>query len=169
MQNLINDLLTYSRAGSRGKPFAPVDMNDVVDIALLNLKTTVEDAAATVTHGRLPVVTGDEGQLGQLVQNLVSNAVKFRGDAAPEVRIEAQRRQNSWLFSVADNGIGIEPAYFERIFRVFQRLHGMGQYEGTGIGLSICKRIVERHGGLVWVESDPSTETGSTFYFTIPE
>jgi len=178
MQVLINDLLAYSRLGTRGKPFAPTDCNEVLGRALDNLKFAIQDAKATVTAGNLPTVMGDGTQLTQLLQNLISNAVKFRAAAPPDVHIDAELKpvpadvqepdgpQSEWVFSVRDNGIGIEPQYFERIFVIFQRLHTREQYPGTGIGLAICKKITERHGGRIWVESVP--EQGATFFFTVP-
>src|SRR3989454_283348 len=179
MQVLINDLLAYSRVGTRGKPFSPTDCNEVLARALDNLKFAIQDAKATVTASKLPTVVGDGTQLTQLFQNLVSNAVKFRGTAQPDVHVDAQLKpaavgvaqadtpQLEWVFSVRDNGIGIEPQYFERIFVIFQRLHTREQYPGTGIGLAICKKITERHGGRIWVESIPGQ--GATFLFTVPQ
>ena len=178
MQVLINDLLAYSRLGTRGKPFAPTDCNEVLARALDNLKFAIQDAKATVTAGNLPTVMGDGTQLTPLLQNLISNAVKFRGTAPPDVHIDAELKpapadvqepagpQSEWVFSVRDNGIGIEPQYFERIFVIFQRLHTREQYPGTGIGLAICKKIIERHGGRIWVES--VLGQGATFFFSIP-
>ncbi len=165
MQVLISDLLTYSRAGKQ-KDLKPVNLNEVYDRVARNLRLLIDDAHATVTRGELPSVVADPVQMTQLFQNLVGNAVKYRKEAPPVVRVSAERRNNEWLISVEDNGIGIDPKYFDRIFVIFQRLHGKGEYSGTGIGLSICKKIVENHGGQIWVESAP--DRGSTFYFTIP-
>ncbi|MBN1674503.1 MAG: PAS domain S-box protein [Kiritimatiellae bacterium] len=167
MQRLINDLLEYSRVGTRGKEFEPVDFRMVVERVLVNLKATIEDNKAKVDCGELPVVYGDDLQLCQLLQNLIGNAIKFHGDTPPEVRISAQRGQDEWIFCVRDNGVGIDPQYKERIFVIFQRLHSRNQYQGTGIGLAICKKIVERHGGRIWVDSEPGK--GSSFCFSIPE
>lgn len=166
MQILINDLLAYSRVGTRGEALAPTDTRSVFDVACANLMRAIEDSSAEVTSGELPSVLGDQSQLVQLFQNLLSNAIKFRRSEGPvKVHVGAERRDGEWLFSVRDNGIGMEPQYLERIFIIFQRLHVKGEYSGTGIGLAICKKIVERHGGKIWVESEPGK--GSTFYFTL--
>jgi PAS domain S-box-containing protein len=166
MQILINDLLAYSRVGTRGEALAPTDTRRVFDVACANLMRAIEDSGAEVTSGELPSVLGDQSQLVQLFQNLLSNAIKFRRSEGPvKVHVGAERRDGEWLFSVRDNGIGMEPQYLERIFIIFQRLHVKGEYSGTGIGLAICKKIVERHGGKIWVESEPGK--GSTFYFTL--
>jgi PAS domain S-box-containing protein len=165
MQTLINDLLTYSRLEIRGKVFESVDCQAIFDDVLVTLQMTIEESGAIITHGPLPTVQADRIQLFQLFQNLIGNAIKFRGDKPPLIHIEAKPQQKRWLFSVRDNGIGIEPQYMERIFVIFQRLHSRDKYPGTGIGLAICKKIVERHGGRIWVESQPGN--GSTFYFII--
>ena len=166
MQILINDLLAYSRVDTRGEALAPTDTRSVFDVACANLMRAIEDSGAEVTSGELPSVLGDQSQLVQLFQNLLSNAIKFRRSEGPvKVHVGAERRDGEWLFSVRDNGIGMEPQYLERIFIIFQRLHVKGEYSGTGIGLAICKKIVERHGGKIWVESEPGK--GSTFYFTL--
>jgi PAS domain S-box-containing protein len=167
MQQLIKGLLAYSRVGTRGQPFAPTDCQSALDQALADLKVTLEENGATVTHDPLPTVMADATQLGQLFQNLIGNAVKFRNDRPSQIHVGAKQRDDEWLFWVQDNGIGIEPQYTERIFLIFQRLHTRDEYPGTGIGLSICKRIVERHDGRIWVESEPGQ--GSRFYFTIPK
>ena len=166
MHMLITDLLALSRVGTQGKGFTPTDLNTVLDAALGGLSTSVKEAAAQVTHDPLPMLAVDPSQMLQLFQNLIANAIKFRGDSPPEIHVGAQRQAEQWVFSVRDNGIGMEPQYFPRIFVIFQRLHTRTQYPGTGIGLAICKKIVERHGGTIWVESQPGH--GSTFYFTIP-
>ena len=178
MQKLIQGLLEYSRIGTRGKQFEQVDCNQILDDVKANLKMSINEAVAVVTHDTLPSLMGDPVQLTQLLQNLVGNALKFRGPAALEVHVSARRQirpdaaalaatAHEWLFSVRDNGIGIEPQYFERIFVIFQRLHTQEQYPGTGIGLAICRKIVERHGGRIWLESKPAQ--GTTFYFALPE
>ena len=170
MQVLIQDLLAYSRVGTRGKAFKPVDMNRTMETVLTDLGPAFEEFDADVQVDPLPTVSADETQMRQLLQNLVANAVKFRGDAAPEVRVSAERIREDdrpmWRFAVADNGIGIEPHHADRVFQIFQRLHTRDEYEGTGIGLAMCKKIVERHGGRIWFESAP--DDGTTFYFTIP-
>jgi PAS domain S-box-containing protein len=166
MQLLINDLLQYSRVGRRGKEPQPSDSGAVLERALQNLKLTIEDNEGSVTYDLLPVVMADDRQLEQLFQNLVGNAIKYHGTEPPRVHISAECSDGWWTFAVKDNGIGIEPQYHERIFQVFQRLHTRKEYSGTGIGLAVCARIVERHGGRIWVESEPGK--GSTFMFTLP-
>jgi light-regulated signal transduction histidine kinase (bacteriophytochrome) len=167
MQTLINDLLNYSRVDSRGKSFVLTPCSAILDRAIANLQATIRAAHATVTCDPLPEIMADATQLTQLFQNLISNAIKFCSDQPPQIHISSQRRADAWLFSVQDNGIGIDSEYIDRIFLIFQRLHSRGEYPGTGIGLAICKKIVERHGGSIWVESQPGQ--GSTFYFTIPD
>jgi PAS domain S-box-containing protein len=167
MQQLINDLLAYSRVGSRGQPFQPTDTQAVLDEALRNLQAAIAESVGAITHDPLPTVLADKAQLGQLFQNLLGNAIKYRGEEQPVVHVGAERRDGQWRFSVRDNGIGIAPEHHERIFAIFQRLHSQSEYPGTGIGLAICKRIVERHGGRIWVESEVGH--GSTFYFTLPD
>jgi PAS domain S-box-containing protein len=166
MKTLINDLLAYSRAGTRGAGFEPADCQAVLERVLDDLQVMIQESGATITHDPLPTVTADATQLAQLLQNLIGNALKFRNQAPPCVHVGAERQGNDWVFRVQDNGIGLEPQYAERIFAIFQRLHNREDYPGTGIGLAISKRIVERHGGRIWVESQPGQ--GSTFYFTIP-
>lgn len=166
MRRLINALLELSRVGTRGKDFEATDCDAIYDRTLVNLQGLVEESGAVVTHDRLPTVMGDVTQLGQLFQNLIANAIKFRGDEQLTVHVGAEQRNGHWEFCVRDNGIGIDPEYAERIFVVFQRLHGKGDRPGTGIGLSICKKIVELHGGRIWVKSQP--DEGAAFYFTLP-
>jgi len=167
MRRLINDLLAYSRLGTRGKSFGKTDSRQVLEESLANLQTAIGETGATVTHDGLPTVIADESQLTQVFQNLVGNAIKFHGQAPPAIHIGAERKHDEWVFSVRDNGIGIDPQYYERIFVIFQTLHPRDQYPGTGIGLALCKRIVERHGGRIWVES--ALGEGATFCFTIPD
>ncbi len=167
MERLIIDLLAFSRVGTRGQAFAPADLEALLDQALKNLHSSLEEAGAKVTHDPLPRLLLDASQMLQLFQNLVGNGIKFRSQRPPEIHVGAKKQQARWLLWVRDNGIGIEPQYSERIFQIFQRLHTRKQYPGTGIGLAICKRIVERHGGAIWVESQPGL--GSTFYLSIPE
>jgi PAS domain S-box-containing protein len=171
MQTLINDLLALSRVGTQGKPFGPVDVADVVARAVRWLGRAIEESGGAVDVGPMPVVRGDAGQLEQVFQNLIANALKFRRpDAPPRVRVTAERRATpngaEWLFGVRDNGIGFEQQFAEQIFVVFQRLHTRADYAGTGVGLAICKKVVERHGGAIWAESAPNV--GTTFFFTLP-
>ena len=167
MQTLINDLLAYSRISTHAHVFESTNCEMVLHEALANLMVAIDESGAMVTRDAMPMVSGDATQLTQLFQNLIGNALKFRGERPPKIHIGAVRRNGDWRFSVADNGIGMEPQHFERVFLVFQRLHTRKQYQGTGIGLAICKKVVERHGGRIWAESDAGE--GATFYFTIPE
>jgi PAS domain S-box-containing protein len=166
MQRLIEDLLAYSRVGTQGAAFVPTDANAALENALAHLKLMIEESKGTVTSDRLPTVTADVGQLEHVFLNLISNALKFRGQDPLRVHVSATRRDREWLFSVRDNGIGIDPQSFDRIFVIFQRLHEKNAYPGSGIGLAIGKKIVERHGGRIWVESAPGA--GATFWFTLP-
>ncbi|WP_082207316.1 PAS domain-containing protein [Corallococcus macrosporus] len=166
MQRLIQDLLTYSRVGTRGRDARPCDAGRALDRAAANLRVAIQETHASVEYGPLPVVLADETQLTQLFQNLVGNALKFHGAAPPRVRVSAAPQGDEVRFTVRDSGIGIAPEYFERIFVIFQRLHGKEEYPGTGIGLAICKKIVERHGGRIGVESQPGE--GTAFWFTLP-
>jgi PAS domain S-box-containing protein len=187
MQTLINDLLAFSRVGTRGNPFAPVNCAEVLQAALANVDAAIAESGAVITQDPLPTVSADRTQLTQLFQNLFSNAIKFRRrETAPRIHVSVKRVTDAagrgsgepvapvpspprpaWLFSVSDNGLGIDPQFFGRIFIIFQRLHGREEYPGTGIGLAICKKIIERHGGQIWVESQPGS--GSTFQFTLPD
>ena len=167
MQQLIQALLAYSRVGTRGKHLKLTDCNVVLDLARTNLFKAIEESSAEVISGPLPTVPGDEVQLVQLFQNLIANALKFRGEPPPVIQITAQEDDGAWRFAVRDNGIGIALAHQDRIFKIFQRLHRRSDYAGTGIGLAICKKIVERHGGRLWVESEEGR--GATFFFTIPK
>lgn len=166
MQQLIQDLLSYSRVESHGAEFQLVEAAHPLDWALLNLESAIEESGARITCESLPTVRGDRTQLGQLFQNLIGNAIKFRGSEPLEIVVRARRQGREWVFEVQDNGIGIEPEYRDRVFQIFQRLHPPSEYEGTGIGLAVCQRIVERHEGHIWVESTPGE--GSTFFFTLP-
>ncbi len=166
MYDLLNGLLTYSRIQTRGKDFEKVDLNEVLDKVKENLSLMIEETKAVINSKNLPVIFADESQMIQLIQNLIENGLKFRREA-PDITISSILKNEDYIFSVKDKGIGIEPQYFERIFKIFQRLHRIEEYEGTGIGLAICRRIVERHGGRIWVESKYGSWT--TFYFTIPQ
>lgn len=166
MQHLIEDLLTYSRVGTKAKPLEPVDCIAVLKDALTNLKVALVQSDAVVTHDPLPTVLADGKQLIQLFQNLIGNAIKYRGSQRPEIHVSVEPQEEAWRFSVRDNGIGLDPQFSDRIFVIFQRLHTKTEYPGTGMGLAICKKIVEQHGGRIWVESQPGL--GSVFYFSIP-
>jgi PAS domain S-box-containing protein len=167
MVRLIDDILAYSRVGARGAAFASVDSDQILESTIRALETTIQETAATITHDPLPTLSADAAEFGLLFQNLILNGIKFCGGEIPRVHVSSRRRDGEWLFSVRDNGIGIEPEYREKIFVIFQRLHSRSEYPGTGIGLAIAKKIVERHRGRIWVESEPGV--GSTFYFTIPD
>jgi signal transduction histidine kinase len=167
MKALINDLLAYSRVETRGKPFAMTDCASPLSEAIKNLSETITATGARVTCTAMPVLSVDSAQLTQLFQNLIGNAIKFHGASPPEVEVSARDTGEAWEFTVRDNGIGIETQYFDKIFVIFQRLHSRDEYPGTGVGLAICKKVVERHGGRIWVESEMSK--GSAFYFTIPK
>lgn len=166
MQRLINDLLAFSRVGSRGQAQVETSAGAIVEQVREQLRIAIDESGTELVVGDLPTVIADPTQLAQLFQNLIGNAIKFHGPQPPEVRVEARAAEGEWLFTVADNGIGIQPQYADRIFAVFQRLHSTQEYPGTGIGLAICKRIVERHGGRIWLESELGR--GSTFQFTLP-
>jgi PAS domain S-box-containing protein len=165
MKSLITDLLAYSRVGSSGKELAPVAMEEIFKRVIDHLQLTIDQGGATVTHDPLPAVLGDNAQMVQLLQNMIGNAIKFRGAEPPHVHVGVRKQAEHWLFFVRDNGIGIDPQHTERVFVIFQRLHNRAEYPGTGIGLAICRKIVERHGGSIWVESVPGK--GATFYFTL--
>jgi PAS domain S-box-containing protein len=168
MQKLILDLLAYSRSGTDGKALRAISTEDVLQEALMNLRAMIEESGAFVTHGSLPTIMSNASQLGQIFQNLIANAIKYRSARVPQVHISAAKNgAKGWIFAVRDNGMGIEPQYFEKIFVLFQRLHGREEFSGTGIGLAVCKKVVEQLGGTIWVESQP--EKGSTFYFSLPE
>lgn len=166
MQKLIDDLLSYSRVGTHHIPFEPVDCNYLLDQAISNLQVAIEENHAVITRGNLPTITCNGSQMVQLFQNLISNAIKFRGADSPRVHFAAERRGEEWLFACRDNGIGIDIQYHDRIFKIFQRLHSRDEYAGTGIGLALCMKIVELHKGRIWMESELGK--GATFYFTLP-
>ena len=165
MQELIEGLLAYSRVGTKARPLKPTDCEDVLKQSLINLEVTIKESGAKITHEPLPTLMADDLQLAQLFQNLIGNAIKFRSKEPPRIHISAQKKENEWLFCVRDNGLGIDKQYYERIFGMLQRLHPKDEYPGAGIGLAISKRIVHRHNGRIWLESEPGK--GSIFYFTI--
>jgi light-regulated signal transduction histidine kinase (bacteriophytochrome) len=167
MQNLIRDLLDFSQIDSRSTDhFARTRCDAVVDEALVNLRLRIEESGATVSHTPLPCIVGDPVQLTRLFQNLIVNAIKYRRDEPPLIHISAERCKKDWVFSVRDNGVGIEPQYAEKVFGIFRRLQPRSESTGNGMGLAICKKVVNRHGGRIWVESEPGK--GSTFRFTLP-
>ena len=166
MQALVQDLLTFSRVGRQGIAPQSTDCNAVVETAVKNLQAAVQESGAQVTHDDLPAVMADGSQLLQVFQNLIGNALKFRGPQTPAIHVSASKTRREWVFSVSDNGIGIAPEHAESIFVIFKRLHTRAEYPGSGIGLSICKKIVERQGGRIWVESQSGH--GATFKFTFP-
>lgn len=166
MQGLIDDLMKLSQTGTAGLNATPVDLNAILDEVKLNLTTQVEEAAAEIRIEKLPVVLGDRTLLLQLFQNLVSNSIKFRSEATPVIDVGYTRHEDGYAFSVSDNGIGLDPRHHDRVFEVFNTLNPRGQFEGNGVGLSICKKVVERHGGNIWVESELGR--GTSFWFTLP-
>jgi light-regulated signal transduction histidine kinase (bacteriophytochrome) len=167
MQTLIGDLLSYSRVDARSRPFTRISFLDIVNDALILLESSIHDSGGQVACGKLPIVMGDRSQLVQLMQNLIGNGLAYRSDTPPHIHISAKRSAKDWIFSISDNGIGIDPKHYEQIFEIFKRLHNQKDKPGTGIGLAVCRRVVNRHGGKIWVESEPGH--GSTFHFTIPE
>jgi light-regulated signal transduction histidine kinase (bacteriophytochrome) len=167
MRQLINDLLAFSRVETKGAEFVPADCELILADVLSNLKASIDSSKAIIVKEPLPMLLGDKVQLSQVFQNLIANALKFKGDKQPQIHINAKKQNGEWLFTIKDNGIGFEPEYSDKIFIIFQRLHTRTEYPGTGIGLSLCKKIVERHGGRIWVDSAPGL--GSTFSFTIPD
>ena len=166
MQTQINDLLAYSRVTTQGKSFVATDCSNIYDIAVGNLAASIEESGALVTRDYLPTLPADATQLVSVFQNLIGNGIKYHGEQPPQIHVSAVESGDEWVFSFKDNGIGIESDFIERIFVIFYRLHSKNEYPGTGIGLAICKRVVERHGGRIWVESEP--QKGSTFYLTLP-
>ena len=168
MQRLIEDLLAYCQVGTAGHDLRETSTEDALARALVNLRGAIDESGGAVTHGPLPTLIADPAQLTQLFQNVVGNAIKYRGAEPPRVHVSAKKtRAGEWVFSMRDNGLGINPRYFEKIFLMFQRLHGRSEFSGTGIGLSLCKKIAERHRGRMWVDSVPGT--GSTFYLALPQ
>jgi len=167
MQTLIRDLLSYSRVDARSGPLTQIPFLEIVNDALILLESSIHDSGGQVTCDKLPMVMGDRSQLVQLMQNLIGNGLAYRSDKPPDIHISAKRSGKDWIFSVRDNGIGIDPNHYEQIFEIFKRLHSQKDHPGTGIGLAVCRRVVNRHGGKIWVESEPGH--GSTFHFTIPE
>jgi light-regulated signal transduction histidine kinase (bacteriophytochrome) len=165
MRILIEDLLAWSRVATRARPFVATNFETVLASVLRNLHVAIEESGAQITHDPLPTLAADPVQMAQLLQNLIANAVKFRGAEPPRIHVSAEFAGPEWNFAVRDNGIGIDPKYFELIFTIFQRLHTRPEYPGTGIGLAVCKKIVERHGGTIWIESAPGA--GATFHFSI--
>ena len=166
MQKMINDLLVYSRLGTQKKKFEPIDCNILISHVLDNLQISIRENKARIIYDSLPTVLADEVKLMQLFQNLINNAIKFRRKKSPVIHISAELKQDKWILAIQDNGIGIEPQYFEHIFTVFRRLHTREKYPGTGIGLAICKKIIESHGGTIWINSEVGK--GTTFFFTLP-
>ena len=168
MESLVHDLLAYTRASDLSDPpVEPVDVDQALERSLSNLQVAIELAGASITSGTLPSVRVHEVHLEQLFQNLIGNAIKYRGEAPPQIEVDARRGDGEWIFSIKDNGIGIDPQYKEHIFGIFRRLHSPAEYSGTGIGLAICQRIIERCGGRIWVESELGQ--GATFFFAIPD
>jgi light-regulated signal transduction histidine kinase (bacteriophytochrome) len=165
LQTLVQDLLAYSRVDSQASPFGFISMSEVFDRVVALIETSITESQAEISHDILPDIMGDHSQLVQLMQNLICNAILYRGKEPPRVHISATPNGSEWLFAVRDNGIGIDARHQQRIFEIFQRLHDQQEYPGTGIGLAVCRRIVHRHGGKIWVESEP--DKGSTFYFSI--
>ena len=167
MQALINDLLTYSRLGRQDQQLEPTSCAQILERVRSSLTAALEESGAILTVGDLPTVDGNPSQLSRLFQNLIANAIKFRGDRTPVITVGAERADDQgWVFSVRDNGIGMDPRHADRVFAIFQRLHSRQEYPGTGIGLAVCRKIVERHGGRIWLESEPGA--GTTFLFTLP-
>ncbi len=166
MEALINAILDYARVGTKDKEHKVIDCNDVIKRVTTNLQVDIERTDARIVHDELPTLVADDIQLGQLFQNLISNGIKFRSNEPPSILISAERRENEWVFSVRDNGLGIHAKDQERIFEIFQRGGNSSDHHGSGIGLAICKKIVESHEGKIWVQSEPGK--GATFYFTLP-
>jgi len=167
MKSMIQGLLDYSRVGTRGEEFKNFNSEEALNYALSDLRLFIKEKNAEITHDPLPVIYADKDQIARVFQNLIGNAIKFcREDKTPKIHVSARKEDNKYVFSVSDNSIGMEPEYTDKIFEIFKRLHAIGEYEGAGIGLAIVKRIIDRHGGRIWVKS--ALDVGSTFYFTIP-
>jgi light-regulated signal transduction histidine kinase (bacteriophytochrome) len=166
MQKLVQDLLAFSRVGKQGTAIESSDCNAVLQASLVNLEAAIQESGAVIEHSQLPQVIADGSLIQQVFQNLIGNAIKFRGPQPPAIRVSAETQGKEWVFSVADNGIGIAAEQAENVFVIFRRLHGRAEYPGNGIGLAICKKIIEQHGGRIWIESEPGR--GSTFRFTLP-
>lgn len=166
MQTQINDLLAYSRVTTQGNPLEETDCEDVFNYAVRLVTAAIEESGGAIIRDHLPAVAADASQLVSVFQNLIGNGIKYRNSLSPRIHVSAAEQEDEWLFSVKDNGIGIEAEFAERIFVIFQRLHSQVEYPGTGVGLAICKKVIERHGGSIWVESEP--QNGSTFFFTLP-
>jgi chemotaxis family two-component system sensor kinase Cph1 len=166
IEALLSDLLEFSRLGTRARNMRHINAAVALEKAIYDLGSAIEGSGAKITYDQLPVVVANESQIARLFQNLIGNSIKFRGEKKPKIHVSAEQKENEWVFSVRDNGIGIDPQFDKRIFVVFQRLHTRQEYEGTGMGLSFCKKIVDLHGGRIWVESELGK--GSTFYFTLP-
>ena len=166
MKTLIDELLAYSRVDAEHDEQQVALCDEALERAISNLKALIDNSGASVAYGDLPIVSGSTAQLAEVFQNLIGNGIKYHGTDPPRVHVSAVQQGPEWLISVRDNGIGIPPEHHARIFQMFERLHGRAEYEGTGIGLALCERIVERHGGRIWVESEPGK--GSTFRFTLP-
>lgn len=166
MQELINDLLQFARVSTKGKTLKKVDLNNVMTKVLTDMRTAIDESGARITYDELPEVNADDVQMGQVFRNLIGNAIKFSGTRRPLIEISVEKQRNNWIMTFSDNGIGIDPEYQDRIFIIFQRLHGIDEFEGTGIGLALTKKIIERHGGRIWVESIPGE--GSSFFITLP-
>ena len=167
LDDMITDLLEYSRVTSNEREFVPVNCEKVLEETLMLLKVSIDENNAVITHDTLPQVLGDEKLMVQVFQNLIGNAIKYRSPEPPQIHISVTKEKNEYLFSIKDNGIGMDPQHLKRIFTIFQRLHKRDEYEGTGIGLSIVQKIVHQFGGEIWAESEPGK--GSTFYFTVPD
>ncbi|HRV91662.1 MAG TPA: ATP-binding protein, partial [Anaerolineae bacterium] len=167
LETVIHDILAYSRVDAQTRPFESIPLNEIFDELTTMLAPIIQETRARITRDNLPTVMGDRSQLTQVLQNLIGNGLKYHGNLPPQIHVSAENGDDNWLIAVHDNGIGIEPEHHQRIFEIFRRLHSQQEYPGSGIGLAVCRRVVQRHGGKIWVESEPSR--GSTFYFTISQ